>query len=125
MMPVAITSAAVSDGKPPSCSEMPIATGVVTDFGASDASASRVPPRIQPMPTADPAAAAEPAMTLASSASADRRTRSNWCVFEQRIRRLRYRLFNRLSYPARGRRTPPDAAVDPERRHDADLPGDD
>ena len=37
-MPVVTTSTAVSEGKPPNCSEMPIATGVVTDLGTSDAS---------------------------------------------------------------------------------------
>ena len=33
-MPVRMTRTAVSEGKPPSCSAMPMATGAVTDFGA-------------------------------------------------------------------------------------------
>jgi len=76
-MPVEMTSTAVSEGRPPSCSAMPIATGVVTDFGASEASASLEPPSSQAMPTAEAAAVAEPAMMLASTAKADRRTLSN------------------------------------------------
>ena len=35
-MPVLTTRTAVSDGIPPSFSEMPIATGAVTDLGASE-----------------------------------------------------------------------------------------
>ena len=35
-MPVIITNTAVKEGTPPSCSVILIATGVVTDLGASD-----------------------------------------------------------------------------------------
>ena len=36
IIPVKMTMTAVSDGSPPNCSEIPIATGAVTDFGAID-----------------------------------------------------------------------------------------
>ena len=76
-MPVRITSTAVSDGNPPSCSVMPMATGAVTDFGASDRSVSRLAPSSQPSPVAVPMAVSEPQSRLVTSASAERLTRSN------------------------------------------------
>jgi hypothetical protein len=39
--PVSTANTAASAGMPPSCAAMPIATGAVTDFGASEASTSR------------------------------------------------------------------------------------
>ena len=56
---------------------MPMATGAVTDFGASDSNVSRLAPSSQPRPTAVPIAVSEPQMRLVMSASAERRTRSN------------------------------------------------
>jgi hypothetical protein len=54
-----------------------MATGAVTDLGASEISVSREPPSTQAIPTAEAAAVNDPARMLASSASAERRTRSN------------------------------------------------
>lgn len=43
-MPVLTTNTGVSEGKPPMRSAMPMATGVVTDLGASESSVARVMP---------------------------------------------------------------------------------
>ena len=51
-MPVVTTSTAVSDGRPPSCCEIPIATGVVTDLGTSEASVLFDAPSAQASPNA-------------------------------------------------------------------------
>ncbi|MNT11298.1 hypothetical protein D3C72_1461710 [compost metagenome] len=67
MMPVAITSTAVSDGRPPIFSATPIAIGMVTDFGASERTVSGEAPSSQAMPTADTTATTEPATRPASS----------------------------------------------------------
>ncbi|MNL04395.1 hypothetical protein D3C87_1249630 [compost metagenome] len=40
MMPVAITSTAVSEGRPPIFSDTPMAIGIVTDLGASERTTS-------------------------------------------------------------------------------------
>jgi hypothetical protein len=56
---------------------MPIATGVVTDFGASDITVAWLAPSRVPMSTALPAATSEPAASDTVTASADRRTRLN------------------------------------------------
>ena len=55
MMPVLITSTAVSEGSPPIFSAMPMAIGVVTDLGASDIVVTRVAPSAQAMAIADTA----------------------------------------------------------------------
>ena len=52
-MPVSTTTTAVSDGMPPIFSLMPIATGVVTDFGASEAMVAVDAPSSQAMSTAE------------------------------------------------------------------------
>ena len=67
---------AVRDGRPPSASEIPIATGAVTDFGASEARVSRDAPDSAAMPIADNAATSDPLIRLTESASAERRTLS-------------------------------------------------
>ena len=59
-IPVVITRTAVSDGRPPSCSVMPMATGAVTDLGARETSASLDPPSSQAMATADTEAVSDP-----------------------------------------------------------------
>ena len=53
VMPVRMTNTAVRDGMPPIFSAMPMAIGVVTDFGASDNSVWRLAPKAHAMPTAD------------------------------------------------------------------------
>ncbi len=67
---------AVSDGRPPSEAAMPMATGAVTDLGASEASVAPDAPRRAATPTAETAAKAEPTSRLTRIASAERRTRS-------------------------------------------------
>ena len=61
-----ITSAAVSDGWPPSRSDTAIATGVVTDFGASEARTSRGAPSAAAMPTAEAIDTRAPANSAAA-----------------------------------------------------------
>jgi hypothetical protein len=62
------TSTAVSDGRPPSFSAMPMAIGVVIDFGASDGSDSRLAPSAQPMPTAETTVISDPASSARRAA---------------------------------------------------------
>ena len=69
MMPVSITSTAVSEGRPPIFSATPMAMGMVTDLGASDSSVCGEAPSSQPMPTADTTAINEPANRPPSSGS--------------------------------------------------------
>ena len=77
MIPVEITKTAVNEGKPPSSRVIPIATGAVTDLGASDRNDCSEPPNPQAMNTADPAATNDPDNRLTRMAKADRRTLSN------------------------------------------------
>ncbi len=76
VMPVRITSTAVSVGDPPMLSEMPIATGAVADLGASEASSAGRTPSRAAMATAEPAAVADPAMSAATTGSAARLSRA-------------------------------------------------
>ena len=75
MMPVQTTSTAVSDGRPPSRSTMPMAIGVVTDFGAIDSRVRSLAPSAHAMPTADTSAVTAPA----SSAPRSARARASAC----------------------------------------------
>jgi len=56
-----MTSTAVSVGMPPIASAIPIAIGVVTDFGASDATVCGDAPSAQASPIAVTIAVTEPA----------------------------------------------------------------
>ncbi len=76
--PVRITMTAVSDGRPPSRSVIPMATGAVTDFGASDTIETACAPSSHAIATALSADAIEPQTRLTRIATADLRTRSNW-----------------------------------------------
>lgn len=78
VMPVRITSTAVSAGRPSIFSEMPMATGVVTDFGISERSTSGSSPSSQPMPNAPTTAVTEPASRAISSGPPMRRSRCAW-----------------------------------------------
>ncbi len=73
-MPVTTAKTAASAGTPPKRSAMPIATGAVTDFGASDSKTSRGRPNIHPSATALPAAAKPPASAATVNATPRRRT---------------------------------------------------
>ena len=66
-MPVSTANTADSAGMPPIFSEMPIATGAVTDLGASDSTTSCGRPTAQPSATAEPLAAAPPSSEASSS----------------------------------------------------------
>jgi hypothetical protein len=74
VMPVRMTSTAVRVGDPPIPSEMPIATGAVTDFGASDSSTSARTPKAQPMPSALRIAVVEPATSATAIGTSVLRT---------------------------------------------------
>ena len=71
-----MTMTAVSDGSPPSCSEIPIATGAVTDFGATEIIETVLAPKIHAIETALTAEVIEPHKRLIKIAAADFRTRS-------------------------------------------------
>ncbi len=73
-MPVNTAKTAANAGTPPMRSAMPIATGAVTDFGASDRSMSGSRPIAQPMATALAAAAAPPHRAATVSAKPRRRS---------------------------------------------------
>jgi hypothetical protein len=77
-MPVVITSTAVSEGRPPMRSAIPMAMGVVTDFGANDSCVTVLAPKAAATATADSAAVTEPATSVNSSGSARRLKRANW-----------------------------------------------
>ena len=72
---MATTSTAVNDGRPPSFSAMPIATGAVTDFGASESCVSTLPPSSAAMATALRAATVTPTTTATATGSHSRRRR--------------------------------------------------
>ncbi len=78
MMPVAATSTAVSEGMPPIFSAMPMATGLVTDLGANDASVALDAPSAQPTPMAVTVAASVPT-TSAPRMGSHRRFRRASC----------------------------------------------
>ena len=59
-MPVIATVTAVSEGKPPIFSAIPMAIGIVADFGASDSSVSVEAPNAHPIATAEPIAVIDP-----------------------------------------------------------------
>ena len=73
-MPDSMTRAAASDGRPPIASAMAMATGIVTDFGTSEAVVSGAAPSEAAMRTADATAVAEPAAMAASAGTIARRT---------------------------------------------------
>ena len=73
-MPVMSTSTAVMVGAPPIFSEMPMAIGIVTDFGAMERSVSGDAPNSHAMPTADTTATTDPARSPAISGTAWRRS---------------------------------------------------
>ena len=60
VMPVITTSTAVSEGKPPIFSDMPMATGAVADLGARDIWISNDPPNNRASKTELPAAIPTP-----------------------------------------------------------------
>ena len=73
-----MTKAAVSEGSPPISAEMPIAIGVVTDFGASERIVSMLAPIAAPIVTAETTAASEPAASEAAIGSSVVRTRAKF-----------------------------------------------
>jgi len=75
-MPVAITSTAVSEGRPPRRSATAMAIGVVTDFGAKEAMVARLAPSSQAMATALATAVAAPTKSATVIGSTAVRTAS-------------------------------------------------
>ncbi len=75
-IPVISTSAAVRVGSPPSRSAMPMATGAVVDFGASEASTCGSSPNRWAIASADPTATSDPASSPATIGSAAARIRA-------------------------------------------------
>ncbi|MCY1374783.1 hypothetical protein D9M69_621460 [compost metagenome] len=75
--PVHTTSTAVSVGRPPIFSEMPMATGAVTDFGASEAMVALLAPSAQPTPLAVTVAASVPTTSAPAMGSHRRLTRAS------------------------------------------------
>ena len=73
-MPVSTANTAASAGTPPIRSAIPIATGAVTDFGASEWTISIGMPSSDAKTTALPAAAAPPTSAAIVSATPRRRT---------------------------------------------------
>ena len=78
VMPVAITSTAVSDGTPPSFCDTAIAIGVVADLGPALTAICTEPPNASTIPTAETTAVSEPASSAANIGRNQRRTRGNW-----------------------------------------------
>src|SRR5437016_1200153 len=76
-IPVKMTSTAVREGKPPNCSEIPMATEAVTDLGAMEIMDSCWPPSSHTKLTALTEAATEPDKMLTRMANDERRTFSN------------------------------------------------
>ena len=74
MMPVAMTSAAVSGGRPPRLSETAMATPAVTDLGASETSTTRGAPSAPATATAETIATTAPTTSAAAIGSRLRRT---------------------------------------------------
>ncbi len=74
MTPVTTANTAASGGKPPIFSAMPIAMGVVTDFGASDSSVAGVAPSTAAIASTDTTAVAAPTHSAHAIGSASRRT---------------------------------------------------
>src|SRR5262249_1105871 len=72
--PVMATSTAVSAGKPPTCSEMLIATAVVTDLGTSESSTVRGTAKSAAAATAETIATVAATNRAASMGTAERRT---------------------------------------------------
>jgi hypothetical protein len=77
-MPVAITSTAVNAGSPPRRSATALAIGVVTDFGAKDATVARLAPRAQAIATALGSAVAAPTRSAAAIGRRAVRTAARW-----------------------------------------------
>ena len=76
-IPVTMTNIAVSDGKPPNCSVMPMAIGVVVDLGASEISVVLEALSSFPINNADNIAVKDPVNILIEMAIADFLTFSN------------------------------------------------
>jgi hypothetical protein len=77
-IPVVTTSTAVKDGRPPILSEMPIATGAVADFGASENSVCGLAPRKAAMPIEHRAAIVTPDMIEMVNGSQSRLSFASW-----------------------------------------------
>ena len=76
MIPLMMTKTAVSDGWPPISWLMPMAIGVVSDFGAIDRRRSSGAPSAQAMPTALAEATDAPTTTPAATPAAAPRMRA-------------------------------------------------
>jgi len=78
MMPVMITNPAVKVGKPPIFSATPMATGLVTDLGATDSQTSPGAPKEYAIATALPTLTTEPTNSAANMGTINRRIRAKF-----------------------------------------------
>ena len=77
-MPVTTTAATVTGTTPPSCSEIPMAMGVVTDLGTRETVSVRSSPNALQSRTIQPTEATVPAAAPARMGSSCCFSRSNW-----------------------------------------------
>jgi hypothetical protein len=78
-MPLNSATSAASDGMPPVCSAIAMATGAVAARGARVARSAGGAPNSAPTATAEPMAVTEPATSAAPSGTATDRIRGHWC----------------------------------------------